>query len=451
MRTKEGRIVLVTLFAVFLLSSIALAVDCTISDTGQTKCYDDEWNEINPCPSPGQPFYGQDANYAPCNPHSYTLLAGGIMVQDNVTGLIWEVKQDKDDTPNYINPHDADNTYTWYDGSSGTPGDGTDTLDFIAALNSSQFGGYSDWRLPTVMELFFLVDRNSYNPSINTTYFPNTVSSYYWSSTTIAGYPGHAWDVYFLDGYVGSRSAKSNDHSVRAVRSGQCGSFDNFIDNGDGTVTNTDTGLMWQQDTAPDTYSWGEALSYCENLTLANYTDWRLPNVNELQSIVDYSTYDPSINTTFFPNTVSDDYWSSTMYAYGPYFAWLVHFYYGAVSYDYGSNYGYYVRAVRGGQYGSFDSSTKTTLASTTTTISGSTTTTVPPCPTEQIYGEYSAQTALLRYIRDNVLSITPEGQELIRLYYEWSPVIVKALEEDEAFKEEVKQVVDGVLEVIGE
>jgi hypothetical protein len=106
---------------------------------------------------------------------------------------------------------------------------------------------------------------------------------------------------------------------------------------------------------------------------------------------------------------------------------------------------------VRGGQYGSFDSSTKTTLASTTTTISGSTTTTVPPCPTEQIYGEYSAQTALLRYIRDNVLSITPEGQELIRLYYEWSPVIVKALEEDEAFKEEVKQVVDGVLEVIGE
>jgi len=91
MRTKEGRIVLVTLFAVFLLSSIALAVDCTISDTGQTKCYDDEWNEINPCPSPGQPFYGQDANYTPCNPHSYTLLAGGIMVQDNVTGLIWEV------------------------------------------------------------------------------------------------------------------------------------------------------------------------------------------------------------------------------------------------------------------------------------------------------------------------------------------------------------------------
>jgi len=62
-------------FVLFSLSTLALAVDCPIPDTGQTKCYDDLENEINPCPLPGQPFYGQDAQYS-CNPHSYTKLDG---------------------------------------------------------------------------------------------------------------------------------------------------------------------------------------------------------------------------------------------------------------------------------------------------------------------------------------------------------------------------------------
>jgi hypothetical protein len=56
----------------------------------------------------------------------------------------------------------------------------------------------------------------------------------------------------------------------------------------------------------------------------------------------------------------------------------------------------------------------------------------------------------LLRYIRDNMLSQTPEGREIIRLYYEWSPVIVKAMEEDEEFKEDVKEMIDGVLGLVG-
>jgi len=67
-------------------------------------------------------------------------------------------------------------------------------------------------------------------------------------------------------------------------------------------------------------------------------------------------------------------------------------------------------------------------------------------CLFEQIYGKRSEIAQLLRYLRDNVLSQTPEGQELIRLYYEWSPAIVKAMEEDEAFKKEVKGVIDGIL-----
>jgi len=70
---------------------------------------------------------------------------------------------------------------------------------------------------------------------------------------------------------------------------------------------------------------------------------------------------------------------------------------------------------------------------------------------TEKIYGEYSEETELLRYFRDEVLSKTPEGQEIIRLYYQWSPAIVKAMEEGEEFKEKVKEMIDGVLGLIGD
>jgi hypothetical protein len=71
-------------------------------------------------------------------------------------------------------------------------------------------------------------------------------------------------------------------------------------------------------------------------------------------------------------------------------------------------------------------------------------------CPTLQIYGEHSEKTEFLRSFRDNILIQTPEGQELIKLYYEWSPVIVQAMEADESFKAEVKELIDGLLPLIG-
>jgi hypothetical protein len=70
-------------------------------------------------------------------------------------------------------------------------------------------------------------------------------------------------------------------------------------------------------------------------------------------------------------------------------------------------------------------------------------------CPVEKIYGQYSKEAGFLRYVRKNILSHTPEGGEIIKLYYEWSPAIVKEMEEDEKFKEYVKEMIDGVLKLI--
>lgn len=71
-------------------------------------------------------------------------------------------------------------------------------------------------------------------------------------------------------------------------------------------------------------------------------------------------------------------------------------------------------------------------------------------CPLTLLYGEYSDELVRMRYFRDNILRITPAGQEIIRLYYQWSPLLLKTMEEDEGFKEEVTEIADGVLEIIG-
>jgi len=312
-----------------------------------------------------------------------------VMVKDNVTGLVWESKTNKDGVKNYNDPHDADNTYTWYDsnpatngGNAGTPGTGTDTEDFIKALNDARYGGYSDWRMPTINELLNIVKYSiPYpGPTIDTIYFQNTVSSFYWSSTTYANHTYNAWGMYFnydCDSYY----TKDDSYYVRAVRGGQSGAlgysviwpFDTigsissddvstatggYADNGDGTVTDTSTGLMWQQQAGSSTQTWEQALAYCEGLNLGGYTDWRLPTVKELQSLVDYSRYYPAINTTYFPNAAASWYWSSTSGVDRTASAWGVDFAVGLVGvYNGSKSYAGYVLAVRGGQYGPLDHS----------------------------------------------------------------------------------------------
>ena len=107
-----------------------------------------------------------------------------------------------------------------------------------------------------------------------------------------------------------------------------------FIDNLDGTATDTCTGLMWQKDsgdadgdgesTDDDNLRWCDALAFCENLVFAGHDDWRLPNVRELQSIVDYGRFSPSIDPVF--DAYSSMYWSSTQHTTFPLSAWGVGF-----------------------------------------------------------------------------------------------------------------------------
>ncbi len=135
-----------------------------------------------------------------------------------------------------------------------------------------------------------------------------------------------------------------------------CPAEGRFVDNEDGTVTDSCTGLMWQQDTADvdelfaDTLAWCEALEYCERLNFAGHEDWRLPNIRELQSIVDYGRKEPAIDPVF--GALPQYYWSSTTNVDTSNDAWGVGFNVGYVGVrpktgdlDFSFN---FIRAVRG-------------------------------------------------------------------------------------------------------
>ena len=105
-----------------------------------------------------------------------------------------------------------------------------------------------------------------------------------------------------------------------------------FSDNGNGTVTNSRAGLVWQQE-EPGVMTWDTALTYCEGLSLGGRNDWRLPNIKELESLTNDARYSPAIDTTYFPNATASTYWSSTTYASIPAKAWSVAFNFGFINF----------------------------------------------------------------------------------------------------------------------
>ncbi len=242
------------------------------------------WPMPNP-PSTGLP-----------NPASYDMGTAGVVL-DNVTGLMWQRA---------------------IDGKSFTR---ADARSYCANLT---LAGHGDWRVPTAIELYSLVDFTKSKPSIDSTAFPNTPAVEFWSSSLFAGNSGGGWFVQFDYGYVQNGSV-TNTFRLRCVRGGQTSSGSRYAA-ANGTVKDNATGLIWQQAVDSNTYTWSQAKSYCTGLTLAG-GGWRAPSVNELMTLFDFGAVSPpTIETTAFPNTAAAEFWSSSTYADGGTAKWIVRF-----------------------------------------------------------------------------------------------------------------------------
>ena len=292
------------------LSSGALASTYPVVDTGQTETYGD--------------YAGQDAEYT-VNPPSYQDNGDGT-VSDLVTGLMWT--QD--------------------------PGDKMTYARAVENTADVRTGGYDDWRLPTIKELYSLIDFSGVDPGPRSAsgdlapFIDNSVFEFRYGDTTrgerlidsqfatstiyVSTTMGGAktmFGVNFADGRikgypVRSRRGEKTFH-VLYVRGNPDYGTNKFRDNGDGTITDEATGLTWMQADSGEGMDWPTALEYAESMEFAGHSDWRLPSAKELQSIVDYSrspdttdsaAIDPVFQATALTNEGGEKdfahYWTST-------------------------------------------------------------------------------------------------------------------------------------------
>lgn len=296
-----------------------------IVDTGQATCYDN-YHEIT-CPQPGEIFHGQDAQYDGPQP-AYQDNGDGTITDLN-TGLMWQ------QTP------DIDNKSTY--------------PEAVAGAETFNLAGYDDWRLPTIKELYSLIDFSGSTgmsaqtsvPYIDTDYFDfeygdesageRFIDAQYWSSTEYVGTTMNGaatvFGVNFADGRIKGYprdtgpGGSPKTEFVRYVRGNPDYGVNNFVDNNDGTVTDLATGLMWQKTDSGATMNWRQALDYAENLEHAGYDDWQLPNAKELQGIVDYTrapdAADPAyqsaaIDPVFDLTETESWFWTGTTHVDGP-------------------------------------------------------------------------------------------------------------------------------------
>lgn len=326
-----------------ITTSFAQNARYPIVDTGQEINYNNSAS-INP-PSNDSPFFGQDAQYSGNQP-SYTDNGNGT-ITDNVTGLMWQKSPDMD------NDGDIDaNDKLSYD-------------DAMSRSSSFSLAGYNDWRVPSIKEMYSLIlfsgeDPSGYNgtstaglvPFIDTDYFDfgygdvsageriidaQFASSNLYAGTTMGGNET-MFGVNFADGRIkgyptGPMPGQTEDKGfyVLYVRGNTDYGINDFLDNGDQTITDKSTSLMWQKNDSQIGMDWEEALDWAQQKNIENhlgYSDWRLPNAKELQSILDYTrslqtTNSPAINPLFECTSILDEggstnypfYWSSTTHA----------------------------------------------------------------------------------------------------------------------------------------
>jgi hypothetical protein len=247
----------------------------------------------------------------------YDTTVGGVAI-DQVTGLMWQ----------RVVPADA---ASW----SGAK----------AYCGCLSLADHDDWRLPSRIELVSILDYTRQEPPLDPQVFPDTPVDWFWTSTPVADSdpPMSAWYISHFDGNT-HHAALDTPYRVRCVR-GPKAAGPRFIAGGDGTVRDAATGLTWQQVVDGTQRTWPDARTYCSALAVAG-GGWRLPNMKELQTLVDERRIDPSIDGALFPSTPSSGFWASTPLAGMPPFAWFVDFYSG-VAYNSMPEHPYSVRCVR--------------------------------------------------------------------------------------------------------
>ncbi len=227
------------------------------------------------------------------------------IVIDTFTNLMWEQTV-------------SSSTYFWNASAS--------TGSAQAYCTSISKGGYTDWRLPTPLELESVIDYTLGNPCINDIAFPNTPTNHFWTSTIVAANPSYAWHSRFDYGYILTDTIGTTNN-VRCVRSDDILTSDRFFDEEGTSLTSINvivkdhvTGFIWQRTQVSTLLPWsasfalGSAQWYCQNLVIGSHGagSWRLPKVKELSTLIDYTVYGPSINTTAFLNTATSWFWTST-------------------------------------------------------------------------------------------------------------------------------------------
>jgi len=247
---------------------------------------------------------------------SYDLSHPDLAV-DRVTGLTWQ-------------RHLFPDPLAWQDARS--------------ACACLELGGFHDWRLPSRVELVSLVDYTRQDPALDAGAFPGTPHEWFWSSSPVAGGdPAAAWYVAFWDGNT-HHAALDVAYRVRCVRGGEGGQA-GFAVAGDGTVGDPRTGLTWQSRVDATHRSFDEARAYCAALAVAG-RGWRVPDMKELQTLIDESRADPALDPTLFPDAASEGFWTATPLAGTPGSAWFVDFFSG-VAYNAVVDHPYRVRCVR--------------------------------------------------------------------------------------------------------
>ena len=227
---------------------------------------------------------GEDSKYGICVPKKFsieTALENENIVVDSNTGLMWQQT-----VPN-------------------------ETVEWITAesyCNNLVYGNYDGWRLPTTHELLSIVDFDKYFPATDTTYFPDTSDSFWTSDPNGSYHLGVSFNLGLTDTLLNSKY-------VRCVKGEKMplGNLTSSSVSGDSIVEDSVTGFMWQGTYPSQRKTWSEASQYCGSLTYAGYSDWRLPNINELASIVSYEQSNPASE---FPDMPVRYFWSSTFYAY---------------------------------------------------------------------------------------------------------------------------------------